>query len=246
MRKIMALLLACLLLVCSLFSAQGEIQYPDAQGNVTDLAGVLTQETEQDLISLSALLEKETQGKLFVVTRHFLGGKDASLYAQGLFDHWQLKENDGLLLMVVGEERFALALGENAKKALPDESRTALLGAFRTAYLGREYDRATAELASSLASSLSQAQGKSLSLAGLFGQEAPSFTPAPKSWEQVRQEVSGLWLDMFGEVTDEVKEWEEKQNQEEVKSNWKTVLIWGLVIYFLFFRKKKRKKKRRR
>jgi len=245
-RKLTALFLACLLLVCSLFSAQGEIQYPAAQGTVTDLAGVLSDETEKDLAALSTLLEKETKGHFYVVTRHFLGGKETSLYAQGLFDHWQLGENDGLLLMVVGEERFALFLGENAQKALPGESRTALLGAFRTAYLNREYDQATAALASSLANTLSHAQGKAISLAGLFGQEEIKATPAPQTWEQIRQDMSGLWQDMFGEVTKEAEEWKEEQNREEVKSNWKTVLIWGLVIYFLFFRKKKRKKKRRR
>lgn len=245
MRKITAFFLVCLLPVCFLFSARGEMVYPARQGQVTDLADVIGEETEADVAALSSLLQGETQGALHIVTRHFLGGKDAALYARRLFDEWALNENDALLLMVVGEERYALALGEKAQKALPDESRTALLGAFRTAYLSREYDRAVGDFSVALAKALGQAQGKSLSFPGLFGQGALPV-PTPPSWEHVQENVSGLWQDIFGEIAEETEEWKEEQAREEVKSNWKTILVWGLVIYFLFFRKKIRKKKRRR
>lgn len=241
MQKFKALLLALVLLLCLFPAARGESMYPLPQGQSADGAGVLSRETKEDLSALSALLQKEKAGSLYVATRHFLGGKEPAAYAQGLFESWALTEKDALLLMVIGEERYALCLGEEAKKNLPVESRTLLLGAFRTAFLNREYDRAVGDLALNLAAFL--APGKALSLNGLFGRE--SLTPSnPK--EQIQKTVNGLWKDMFGEIQEEAEEWKEKQEQEETESNWKTILIWGLVIYFLFFRKKKRKKKRRR
>ena len=189
------------------------------------------------------ILKKEGAGSFYVAARHFLGGKEPAEYAQMLFDSWALTENDALLLMVIGEERYALVLGKELQKNFPDESRTLLLSAFRTAFLSRDYDRAVGDLALNLAPIM--ASGKNLSLSGLFGREI-QLTPAPQTREQIQKTVTGLWREMFGEIQSEQEEWKEQQKQEEVQSNWKTILIWGLVIYFLFFRKKKRKKKRRR
>ena len=40
-----------------------------------------------------------------------------------------------------------------------------------------------------------------------------------------------------------VNEWQDEWRYEETSINWRSVIIWGLVIYFLFFRRKRKNKK---
>jgi hypothetical protein len=58
MQKFKALLLALVLLLCLFPAARGESMYPLPQGQSADGAGVLSQETKEDLSALSALLQK--------------------------------------------------------------------------------------------------------------------------------------------------------------------------------------------
>lgn len=240
MRRVTGIFLFALLLCAALFSvALGETAYPASQGTATDLAGVLGEATIADLSALSQRLEAATKGKCYVITRHFLGGADARAYARGLFNAWGLGEEDGLLLLVIGEEGYALALGSRAEKALPADAQTALLAThFRSAYLKREYDAAVADFSAALSQALAKAEGKSVKTAGLFGQADIQATPAPQAWDSFRADMSTLWQDMFGE--EEAATARAEEAREERKTNWKTILIWGLVIYFLFFRKKRR------
>lgn len=227
----------CLILILCwafLFPAQGENSYPASQGKVTDLAGVISPQCAQDLAELSQRLEKAASGSLYVVTRHFLGGKSTQDYADGLFEAWKLGQGDGLLLLVIGEDAFALSLGKEAAQRLPGEMRTALLGQFRSVYLSRAYDQAVTQLTLSLAQSLAKAAGKSLNTAGLFGKEEIQSTPAPL-------DLGAVFQDMFGTSYKEDQPVKDHQD-EESDTNWRSVIIWGLVIYFLFFRKKKRKR----
>lgn len=225
--------LSICLLLCLLFlpGAQAENVHPA----LTDWAGVMTEQTAEDLSLLSERLLEKTEGRLYVVTRHFLGGRNHQEYARELFQDWQLMETDGLLLMVIGEEKFALEMGQKAENLLSGERRTALLAAFRTAFLARDYEGAVAAFAPDYAKALS----KDVNTAGLFGSEE---IKTPTAWEN----AGALWQDMFGQPSQDAEDWRREQEQEETESNWKTVIIWGLVIYFLFFRKKKKKKKKNR
>ena len=234
MQRICLCLLLCLAL---LPSARGESQLPAPQGAVTDLAGVLSDEAAQDISTLSQRLDDAAWGELYVVTRHFLGGADVRAYGQALFQDWDLDEWDALLLLVIGEESYALILGEAAEAALPADAQTSLLATrFRGAYLSREYDAAVAGLLVPLAESLAKAQGESLKTAGLFGQAEIQATPAPQDWNAFRQDINSMWQDMFGETFYE----EQEQAPEDSGVSWRAILIWSLVIYFLFFRKRRR------
>lgn len=236
----MRLICLCLLLCLALLPvARGENQLPAPQSAVTDLAGVLSDETVRDISTLSERLDDTAWGEVYVVTRHFLGGADVRAYAQTLFRDWNLDEWDALLLLVIGEESYALVLGEAAEAAVPADTQTSLLATrFRRAYLNREYDAAVAELLVPLAESLARAQGESLKTAGLFGQAEIQATPAPQDWNGFRQDINSMWQDMFGEVF-----YEEQQQapvNEDPGISWRTILIWSLVIYFLFFRKRRK------
>ena len=243
-RGMLALLTALILCLGNITWACAETEYPPRpQGTVADLAGVLGEQTIRDMETLSGRLEEKTGGHLFVLTRHFLGGQEVSHYAQRVFEVWGLNENDALLLMVIGEESYDLALGSLAKATLHSESKTSLLaGHFRSAFQSRQYDEALADLAVNLGQTLAKAQGETLGTAGLFGQSAIQSTPQP-------QKPSDWWYGMFARDDYDAQEsadesyWQDWQNEWEYEStsiNWRSVIIWGLVIYFLFFRRKKR------
>ena len=92
--------------------------------------------------------------------------------------------------------------------------------------------------------SMAKAKNQTLDAAGLFGQSAIQSTPQP-------QTTDDWWYGMFAKddynarENDADKYWENWRNQwnhEETSINWRSIIIWALVIYFLFFRKKRRRR----
>ena len=244
--KMGALILALALCFVAVSMANAETEYPPRpERSSADLAGVLGEKTLEDLEALNDRLDSSAGGRIYVLTRHFLGGADAQQYADQVFQVWSLEEGDALLLMVIGEEEFALSLGADSKNALSTESRNTLLGAFRNAFKARQYDEALANLTVSLGQAMAKAKGNTLSDTGLFGSAAIQSTPQP-------QTVDDSWYGMFArddydawENSDEVfwEDWQNTWRSEETRTNWRSVIIWALVIYFLFFRRQRRNRR---
>lgn len=236
MRKIVSAALILLVCLTALPAARAE-DYPPFQGIVADMAGVLSEDAVKDLKELNETLENAVDGHVYVLTRHFLGGVSAQTYADQVFKVWELKENDVLLLMVVGEESYAVAAGSQAKNSLTKESLNMLLANhFRAAFLNREYSRAAGETALALAQALAKAQGTGLNVNQTpTAEETPAATPQPQTWEEI-------WEGMFArnDYQEKYQDWTKDWEQEEHKANWGSIIIWALVIYFLFFRKKRR------
>jgi len=245
MRKGLALILALLLCFGAVSVGSAETEYPPRpQGTVADLAGVLGETAISDLETLSQRVEEETGGQIFVLTRHFLGGMNVQTYADKVFEVWNLGDMDVLALMVIGEESYALSFGATARGGVSADTRTSLLAThFRSAFLDRRYDDAAADLTVSLGETLCRAFGGSLNTKGLFGSAAAQSTPQPQS-------PSEFWNSMFArddyDTQEEIdnnywQDWRSEWQREETSINWRSVIIWGLVLYFLFFRKKRRK-----
>ena len=244
--KMGALILALALCFAAVSMANAETEYPPRPaGTAADLAGVLGEKTLEDLEALNGRLEDAAGGRIFVLSRHFLGGADAQQYADQVFQVWGLSDSDALLLLVIGEEDFALSLGGVIKNAMPAETRNTLLGTFRSAYKARQYDEALANLTVSLGQTMAKALGDTLDASGLFGTAAIQSTPQP-------QTVDDSWYGMFArddydarESSDEVfwEDWQNTWRSEETRTNWRSVIIWALVIYFLFFRRKRRSRR---
>ena len=77
-----ALILALALCFSAVSLANAEREYPPRpSGTVSDLAGVLGEKTMEDLETLNQRLNDAANGRIFVLTRHFLGGADAQQYA---------------------------------------------------------------------------------------------------------------------------------------------------------------------
>lgn len=242
--RILALALALMLCIGLAAPAFAETKYPPRpQGTVADLAGVLGEQTITDMEALNTRINTATGGQLYVLTRHFLGGVNAANYAKKVFDVWGLGSNDALLLMVIGEETYAIALGSAAEKTVPTDTQISLMANhFRTPFLARQYDEALADVAEQLGQTLAKAKNQSLDVAGLFGQTVLQSTPQP-------QTTDDWWYGMFARDDYDAREsdndrywqdWRNQWNHEETRINWRSVIIWGLVIYFLFFRKKRR------
>ncbi len=241
MMKMRTWAFVCALVVClALVPCVNAEQYPVRQGAATDLADVLGAATVADIEALSGRYAEETGGTLSVVTRHFLGGADAKGYAEALFSAWTLDESSALLLMVVGEDSYALYMGERARSLLPRESADALLSSqFRAKFMAREYDAALSAFLPALVKKLDA----DVSALGLFGQEIAQSTPAP-----VQDVTGGSWAGFF---SDSWRGWTEAAEEEdEPDENWLRdeekntgfsfgrLVVIGLVLYFLFGRKK--------
>ena len=244
--RVAALVAALVLCLGLMAPAFAETKYPPRpQGTVADLAGVLGESMIEDMETLSARLNTAAGGKIYVLTRHFLGGVNASNYANKVFDVWGLGSSDALVLMVIGEETYALALGADAEKAVPGDTQISLMANhFRVSFLARQYDQALSELAVSLGQSLAKGKNQTLDVSGLFGQSAIQSTPQP-------QTADDWWYGMFAKDDYNAREndadqhwqnWRSQWDYEETRINWRSVIIWGLVIYFLFFRRKKRRR----
>lgn len=111
----LALAVSTVLLVCLALPALAAV--PDRPENqyVLDEAGVLSEETEQEIITENQTLFQETGAQIVVVTVDFLGGESIDDYAYSLFNSWgigSVERNNGLLLlMAIGEDNYYATSG---------------------------------------------------------------------------------------------------------------------------------------
>lgn len=167
-RLTLLILIACLLtLLCA--SALAEPRYPESGGVVTDAAAVLSASTVEDLRAFSDRLRKEADMPLRVATVDFLDGASLTDYGETLRDRWDMDDEELLLLLSVGEDRFAFFPGEDV------ELSSAVLGKLLSAhleapFLRQDYDGAIRALMPALCDEVNKAYRCQASTAGLFGQ----------------------------------------------------------------------------
>lgn len=111
----MALVMVAVLAVC--FALPAFAVTPERPENqyVLDEAGVLSEETEQEIISKNADLFQETGAQIVVVAVDFLDGEEIDDYANYLFNYWgigSVERNNGLLLlMAIAEDNYYATSG---------------------------------------------------------------------------------------------------------------------------------------
>lgn len=104
-------LVVCTVLAVS-FALPALAVVPDRPENqyVLDEADVLSEDTEQEIISKNQTLFEETGAQIAVVTVDFLDGETIEDYAYYLFNSWGIgssERNNGLLLlMAIGEDNY--------------------------------------------------------------------------------------------------------------------------------------------
>ena len=238
-RNIIALLLIFVLLFAALPCAFA-VNYPDKGAYAQDQASVLSEQISKELDTLNERTEKAFGGHIYVYACHFLGGMSVKEYANGLFDRWQLGDNDALLLMVIGEESYALASGQGVQKALSGENGDVLLGTyFRTKYLARSYNEALNTLLPEMASKMAAQLGADLDTSGLFGTSVVEPTKAPTTSFNWSDFVSSAFTD--SSETDKQNDGIDKE-EKSTGFSLKKVLLIAVILYFLFGRRKPKRR----
>jgi len=175
--KLLCLCLAAMLLVCC--TALAAPRYPEKNGYATDGAAVLSKKTMDDLNAYSKLLEKEAELGLYVATVDFLDGEGLESYAAGLREKWQLKDDDLLLLLAVGEDKFGLWGGEKINRRLSESVQQKLLSAhLHGPFMRQDYDGAINACMPALNDEIGKAFDKAIALDGLFG----TVTAPDRNW----------------------------------------------------------------
>lgn len=168
-RMLCLLLLACLVMSC----AAAEPRYPARTGETTDAAAVLSHTTLEDLRKLDDRLDDADMPQLVIVTVDFLDGQEVQAYADALFTRWKLDEDEILLLMAVGEDKYALSAGQDVNRLISSSTQQKLLiSAFEAPFLGQQYDQAIAAWAPALVQELNKVCEEAANTDGLFGRSS--------------------------------------------------------------------------
>ena len=116
---------------------------------VDDLAGVFSTEFVSDLSRYAQLMQEKLGIPFSVITRHFLGGKNIQTYANQTLESLPESGKAILLVLIIGEESYAVAIGEETRPFLSLEKAEAILNDhFRVPYLNdRAYEKAAAAFA---------------------------------------------------------------------------------------------------
>lgn len=95
---------------------------PTEEFYVADYAGVLTDDTCQEIVAKNDSLYAQCGAQVVVVTVDFLDGADIASYAYALFNDWGIgsaEENNGvLILLAIGEENYYMLQGKGLEEEL--------------------------------------------------------------------------------------------------------------------------------
>ena len=222
MKKLFILLLAICLAALPALAAPAPV--------VSDAAGVLDTGLVDGIQTLNKETEQKLDIRLRILTRHFLGGAQASAFAE---ETRQLSENPDqtiLLVMVIGEERYALSMGKAPEELLGrDAVNNLLASAFRVPYLARDYDGALKAFMAGLVTRMQSASGETLDTTGLFAQARPEPQPLPK------QDPLDSFFREWDKSADDARRYEEETGDpgRGGLSVWQIALI-GFILYKLF------------
>lgn len=238
-------LVSCLAVLLLVVLVQTPAQGADAV--VHDTAGVLDAGVIADVTRLSGETQAKANVSLRIITKHFLGGAEPLAYAQDQLKGYPDSEQVLLLVMVIGEERYAAAIGEKARDVLGAEAVDSLLAnSFRQPFLQRDYSRALADFAVRAAGQLQSVTGSRIGTDGLFtGYVDKAVRPAPTTSLVSPTWVEDLLNSAFREPDTnksnaERYETQAKAAKEEDRGGLSLfqIALIGFVLYKIFGRRK--------
>ena len=135
----LAAMLLCAVLLLAGFASAIEVVDPTEAFYVADYANVLSEETENYIVTKNDSLYSLTGGQIVVVTIEFLGGQDIEEYAYTLMNEWKIGStefhNGLLLLLVTGEANYWAMQGSGIEVSLT----ASLMGDYLNDYLDQEF-----------------------------------------------------------------------------------------------------------
>ena len=222
---------------------------------VDDLAGVFSSEFVSDLSRYAQLMQEELGIPFSVVTRHFLGGKNIQSYANQTLESLPESQEAILLVLVIGEESYAVAIGEESRQLFSPEKAEALLNDhFRASYLNdRAYEKA-------VASFVMQAGNY---LGGRLGVRINAAVPLTRYTKNVADELVLPTIqpdnseNFFGSIfenasksREDARRYDEDarhaENESEKDLSLFQIALIGFVLYKIFGRGNRKKNKNQR
>lgn len=160
-RPLLLLTLAVILLVTPALAIDNPVDDP---------ANVFSPAFSTDLAAYSRAMEDRAGIPLKVITRHFLGDKNINTFAKESLSALPEAANAVLLVMVIGEDAYAVAIGSETQKVFsPEMAESLLSNHFRTPYLtDRAYEKAVASFVLETGVYLEGRLGKSLNTGDLM------------------------------------------------------------------------------
>jgi|LSQX01.2.fsa_nt_gb uncharacterized membrane protein YgcG len=232
--KFSAFLLAALLLAGTAWAQ------PTISPVVSDTANVLDASLIEGIADINRQTERELAISYRVITKHFLGGAQAISYARETRESYANPDQIILLVMVIGEERYAVSIGSAAQALISQDAMDSLLAsAFRLLFLNRDYSGALAAFTAQLAGQMQNASGKVIDASMLYAGAAlvpsPSADPLDGFFREPAQS-----MDHARRYQEET---EEAQRGDRGLSIWQIALI-GFVLFKIFGRNRRTGQKR--
>lgn len=233
MKKLIIYLFALLLALMPLSGMAAAVRYPELTGVVTDAANALSETTIANIAKLQSQLEDEDADlRLNIAVVDFLDGQTEQAYADELFRRAKLGEDDILLLLCVGEDRYAVSVGKDVKKdfsAAYLQSELISTG-FAVQLRSQQYDLALTNFFSSFIPEIEKKLNIKLSAQSLFGHETQTVQ-LPQSQSQ-GSSYAQMLSDLISGITQNAKEYEAKP-VEHVASEGLTPAGWVILVILI-------------
>lgn len=233
-----ALLLALMLALTA--SALAGARMPVKRGALTDDADVLSAQVASDIAQYAEMAQDETGVNIYVGIVHFLDGLDVQIYANRLFQQWNLGDEDILLLGAAGEDSFATALGDDVRDELGKSNAENLLytsSSFGTLFQSQRYDAAMGSWFAALNALLNKQYHTNMELGSLFAsaQADQTVQAAPQGGSDY---ASALWENVLGSIDEHAQNYQTyRENQEQQDGNGIGVGGWvvmAIIIMIIF------------
>jgi len=195
--KSLAALVACLILLTPISLRAEKVEQLNAQGYVSDFAGVLSGQAKQQLTALCTEVDQKTHAQIAVVTIHTLEGLEASEFGNRLFARWGVghkNDNRGvLILLAIDDHKYWIEVGYGLEPILPDGK----VGGFGREMVPKlranDYTGALLHATSQIAGVIAGDRGVTLNSMPSPGPTVPGTVP-PKGAPTHTQPESGLDL----------------------------------------------------
>lgn len=140
-----AAILALLLFVFPLAVAAADLPAPSTDFYVADYAGVLSEETESEIVVENDALYRETGAQIVIVTMETLDGADIADFTYDLFAEWGIgsaeKNNGFLLVLAIEEDDYYALQGVGLSERLSDSTISDMLNEYlEPDFAAKNYD----------------------------------------------------------------------------------------------------------
>jgi hypothetical protein len=229
----------CLILCVLIVSASLSVLSASA---VDDQALVFDPALTAEIDAFNAQLRLAADFEVNIITRDFLGGKNVRTFTNQTLESFDSSSSGNLLLvMVIGEDSYEVALGSNAMTHISHDKVERLLSdTFRVPFLRRDYNEAVASFLVRLGEILQAQTGFSLpesSRLPAFARQEPVRFPMEATKPQDDNGIIrlGSIFENFSHNEESARQYsKDASNAQENKDNGLSLFQIALIGFILF------------